>query len=205
MIGTANTYTRSGFSLIPLAAMLLTTLALAIWPVFSARGIELSLIDLPLLVSAIWFGARTGVIFAVLAAAVGWLVWGQTEWFAWLALFSNALLLLSVIAIVRRTRPELSTAVCGLGYWVLIGAPATYLIFAAGFGDTEVAAVAVGQRVLSGICALVAANLLHFSALIWQERLPRAWLGRAEYIHFSLRDAPHTPPHKAPPTPPTHH
>jgi len=80
MIGTENTYTRSGFSLIPLAAMLLTTLALAIWPVFSARGIELSLIDLPLLVSAIWFGARKGVIFAVLAAAVGWLVWGQTEW-----------------------------------------------------------------------------------------------------------------------------
>lgn len=192
MISTVNTSTRNGFSLIPLAALLLTTLALAIWPVFTARGIEFSLIDLPLLVSAIWFGTRTGVVFTVLAAAVGWLVWGQTEWFAWLAVFSNALLLLSVIAIVRQRRPELSTAVCGLGYWVLIGAPATYLIFAAGFGDTEVAAVAVGQRVLSGICALVAANLLHFSTLIWQERLPKAWLGRGEYIHFSFREAAET-------------
>jgi len=184
--------TRSGFHLIPMTALCLVTLGLAMWPVFTARGIELSLIDLPLLVASIWFGTRTGFIFALLAAAMGWLVWGQTELFAWLALFANSVLLLGVIALVRRSRPDLSSAVCGLGYWVLIGAPVTYLIFAAGFGDSEVAIVAVGQRILSGVAALVLASAIHFVTVIWQQRLPKAWLGPDKRIHFSLREAAET-------------
>ena len=180
------------FKQAPLVMLAVLTTALSVWPAFSARSIEITLVDLPVLIALIWFGPRKALGLTVLGAAVGWFVWGSIQPNAWLTLHLNTLLLLGLITLVRNSFDSLSTAVCGLAYWLLLGVPVCYLIVAIGFGDIDVALVLTGQRVFSGVAALIGANAIHFLALSNQRRIPKAWLNGKDHIDFSLREVTET-------------
>ena len=118
------------FKQAPLVMLVVLTTALSVWLAFSARSIEITLVDLPVLIALIWFGPRHALGLTALGAAVGWFVWGSIQPNAWLTLHLNTLLLVGLITLVRNSFDSLSTAVCGLAYWLLLGVPGCYLIVA---------------------------------------------------------------------------
>lgn len=180
------------FSKLPITALTLLTVALTAWPVFDVRSIELTLLDMPILLALIWYGPRQAAALTLFSAVVGWSVWGTDQPNAWLTIYINTLLLITLITLMKQAFEAVSSAACGLGYWVFIGAPLTYLILAIGFGDSEVALALVGQRVFSGVAALIAANALHFLAISNQKLIPTPWLNGRDHIEFSLREVTET-------------
>ncbi len=174
-------------------ALLVICIVYLSWvPCFDARGVEVALFDIPVLLVMIWFRWQHAVLFTLLGAVVGLLIWGTGEPNAWAALYANTGLLVLFILVMKRTFPALGLSVVGLSYWIVLGAPLTFLMFWQQHIDTDYALAAAGQRLFSGILAITITTAFHFVMVLIQHRLPNILFGGSRRFRVRMREIAET-------------
>jgi signal transduction histidine kinase len=129
---------------------------LAVVPLFD--GIELVLGSVPVLMAALLFGWRAGLVAGAIAGMATWLNWGHG--LSWVAYTLEAV---AVGALARRVHPAMAV----LGFWLLIGLPGYWLAerLAPGMLGAPAAPVAIKVPLQELFAALLAYTLLFLAPL----------------------------------------
>ena len=179
---------------LPLSAILLTALTVvsSVIPCIELPNLEISLFDLPILLCLIWH--RPGFAFAnwVLGSTVGFLLWGSQDVTTWLAIYLNTLLFVGFIVLIKRSFRQLGLSVVGISYWLIIGTPISFIVFALQYADNDVAIIAVGQRLFSGLLVITLAIAAHFTVVLSQNRLPSFVFGQGRHFTVRMREIAET-------------
>ena len=157
-------------------------------PCIEVPNLELSLFDLPILLTLIWHRWPFAVGNLILGAAAGFVLWGIHDITSWTAIYLNTLLLIGFIILVKRSFRALGLSVVGIAYWLFVGTPVTFMLFSLQFADNSVAIIATGQRLFSGVLVITAAIALHFTVVLIQHRLPDLLFGGERRFTVRMRE-----------------
>ncbi len=188
----ASTTARAGNVSLSAALLTLLTIISSVIPCIEIPGLELSLFDLPILLCLIWH--RPSFVFSnwALGAIVGFLFWGSQDVTAWLAIYLNTLFFVGFILLVKRNFRKLGLSVVGISYWLIIGTPISFILFALQYADNDVAIIAVGQRLFSGLLVITLAIAAHFTVVLIQDRLPSFVFGQGRRFTVRMREIAET-------------
>ena len=185
---------RERAEILSLSAVLLTALTIvsSVIPCIELPNLEIALFDLPILLCLIWHRPSFAVANWVLGATVGFLFWGSQDVIAWLAIYLNTLLFVGFILLTKRNFRQLGLSIVGISYWLIIGTPISFILFALQYADNDVAVIAVGQRLFSGLVAITLAIAAHFTVVLIQNRLPSFVFGHGRRFTVRMREIAET-------------
>ena len=177
-----------------ISAVFLTALTVlsSVLPCIELPNLELSLFDLPILLCLIWHRASFAFANWLLGATIGFVFWGSQDVTAWLVIYLNTLLFIGFIMLVKRSFRHLGLSVVGISYWLLIGTPLSFILFALQYADNDVAIIAVGQRLFSGLLVITLAIAAHFTVVLIQNLLPRFVFGQGRRFTVRMREMAET-------------
>ena len=177
-----------------LSAVLLTALTIvtSVIPCIELPNLEIALFDLPILLCLIWHRPSFAVANWALGATVGFVFWGSLDVTAWLAVYLNTLLFVGFILLIKRNFRQLGLSVVGISYWLIIGTPISFILFALQYADNDVAVIAVGQRLFSGLLVITLAIAAHFTVVLIQSRLPSFVFGQGRRFTVRMREIAET-------------
>lgn len=177
-----------------ISAVFLTALTVlsSVLPCIELPNLELSLFDLPILLCLIWHRASFAFANWLLGATIGFLFWGSQDVTAWLVIYLNTLLFIGFIMLVKRSFRHLGLSVVGISYWLLIGTPLSFILFALQYADNDVAIIAVGQRLFSGLLVITLAIAAHFTVVLIQNLLPSFVFGQGRRFTVRMREMAET-------------
>jgi len=174
------------------AALTALTVITSVLACLEIPNLELSLFDLPILLCLIWHRWTFAVGNWALGAVVGFALWGSQDLTAWSVIYLNTLLFIGFIILLKRSFRQLGLSVVGIGYWLLLGAPLTFILFASHYSDTDLALIATGQRLFSGLLVITLAIAAHFIAVLVQHRLPVFVFGGGRRFTVRMREIAET-------------
>ncbi len=177
---------------ITLIAVVVMMAASSIAPSIQIPNMELSLIDLPALLTLIWFRWPYAVANIVMGAGIGLIAWGMDDPTAWAASYVNTLLFIGFIIVVKYAYRHLGLTVVGIAYWLAIGVPLTFVCFSLQSTDNDYAIIASGQRLFSALLAIAATIFVHFVVILSQHRLPNFLFGGKRRFTVRMREIAET-------------
>ena len=164
----------------------------AVYPCFELGNVEISFLDVPALLTLLWFRGKHLLALLTASAALAYVLWGTHELDAWIATYSNSYLLILTIKWIKSEHRTLGLAVIGFGYWTCLGVPLTYLAFWLPAFDADYALAATGQRLFSGVSCITLVTALHFTVVLLQHRLPNLFFGGPRRFTIRMREISET-------------